>query len=199
MPPFSAGPERLMLETMLDRNRQALIDTAQELSDTDARRRLVASLTTPIGLIKHAAAAERIWFQRLLLGLDESECDGYAARDSGTFVVADGETLAAVIDEFERTSDRSRAIAADFELDDTKIHPHAGEVNLRFIYLVLIDDFARHAGHGDILREQIITLPATTPHSTIRPRPVTYSPPWRHHDYSTQPGSPLPAHPDTPD
>jgi hypothetical protein len=40
--------------------------------------RLVASLTTPIGLIKHAAVAERRWFQRILLGLDESECDGYA-------------------------------------------------------------------------------------------------------------------------
>lgn len=179
MPLITAGPERLMLETLLDRNRQALIDTAHELSDTDARRRLVASLTTPIGLIKHAAAAERIWFQRLLLGLDESECDGYAIRDEGTFVVAEGETLADVIDEFERTSDRSRAIAADFELDDTKTHPHAGDVNLRFIYLVLIDEFARHAGHGDILREQIITSPTAPPRSTTRPEPVTYSPPWR--------------------
>jgi len=46
-------------------------------------------------------------------------------------------------------------IAADFELDDTKAHPRAGDVSLRFIYLLLIEDFARHAGHGDILREQI--------------------------------------------
>ena len=61
-----------MLEHMLDRNRQALIATARGLSETDARRRLVASLTTPIGLIKHAATAERIWFQRTLLGLDLS-------------------------------------------------------------------------------------------------------------------------------
>jgi len=91
-----------MLENMLDRNRQALIDTARGLSETDARRRLVASLTTPIGLIKHAAAAERIWFQRPLLGLDESACDGHAAGGDGSFVVADGETLADVIAEFER-------------------------------------------------------------------------------------------------
>lgn len=96
MPLVTTGPERLMLNSMLDRNRRALIDTAQELSDADARRRLVASLTTPIGLIKHAAAAERIWFQRILLGLDESECDGYATPDDGTFLVADGETLADV-------------------------------------------------------------------------------------------------------
>jgi hypothetical protein len=144
-----------MLEHMLDRNRQALIDTARGLSETDARRRLVASLTTPIGLIKHAATAERNWFQRVLLGLDESECDGYATPGDGSFVVPDGETLADVIAEFERVSARSRVIAADFELDDTRTHPRAGDVSLRFIYLLLIEDFARHAGHGDILREQI--------------------------------------------
>lgn len=152
---MTTGPERLMLEHMLDRNRQALIDTVQGLSEADARRRLVASLTTPIGLIKHAATAERRWFQRVLLGLDESECDGYATPGDGSFVVVDAEKLADVINEFERASERSRVIAADFALDDTKTHPLAGEVSLRFIYLLLIEDFARHAGHGDILREQI--------------------------------------------
>lgn len=155
LPRMTTGPERLMLEHMLDRNRQALIDTVQGLSEADARRRLVASLTTPIGLIKHAATAERRWFQRVLLGLDESECDGYATPGDGSFVVVDAEKLADVINEFERASERSRVIAADFALDDTKTHPLAGEVSLRFIYLLLIEDFARHAGHGDILREQI--------------------------------------------
>jgi len=144
-----------MLEHMLDRNRQALIDTARGLSEADARRRLVISLTTPIGLIKHAATAERIWFQRTLLGLGEFECDGYATGDDGTFIVSDGETLADVIAEFERASDRSRAIAADLDLDDTRSHYRAGDVSLRFVYLLLTEDFARHAGHGDILREQI--------------------------------------------
>lgn len=144
-----------MLEHMLDRNRQALIDTARGLSEAEARRRLVVSLTTPIGLIKHAAFAERRWFQRILLGLGESECDGYAAGGDGSFVAADGETLAAVIAEFERASERSRVIAADLQLDDTKTHPGAGEVSLRFVYLLLIEEFARHAGHGDILREQM--------------------------------------------
>jgi hypothetical protein len=159
MPTMTNGPERLMLEHMLDRNRQALIDTASGLSETDARRRLVTSLTTPIGLIKHAAAAERIWFQRTLLGLSESECDGYAAADDGTFAVADSETLADVIAEFRRASDRSREIAAEFDLDDTWTHRTSDVVSLRFVYLLLIEDFARHAGHGDILREQITAAP----------------------------------------
>lgn len=148
-----------MLEYMLDRNRRALIETARGLSETDARRRLVASLTTPIGLVKHAATAERIWFQRTLLGLEESECDGYAGADDGSFAVADGETLEEVIAEFERASDRSRAIAADLDLDDNAVREPFGVVSLRFVYLLLTEDFARHAGHGDILREQITQGP----------------------------------------
>lgn len=149
------GAERALIEDMLDRNREALIATARGLSEADARRRLVTSLTTPISLIKHAAAAERIWFQRFWAGLDESECDGYSNRDEGTFTVAVDESLSDVIAEFERASGRSRTIAARFTLDDTKDNPREGTVSMRWTLLTMIEEFARHAGHGDILREQI--------------------------------------------
>lgn len=82
-----------------------------ELSDEQARRRLVSSATTPTGLIKHAAAGERIWFQHYLAGLPEAETDGYATRGAGSFAVSDDETLSDVIAEFERASARSRTIA----------------------------------------------------------------------------------------
>ncbi len=149
------GAERVVIENMLDRNREALIATARDLSEADARRRLVVSLTTPISLIKHAAAAERIWFQRFWAGLDESECDGYCRRDEGTFAVADDESLADVIAEFERASQRSREIASRFTLDDTVDIAREGTVSMRWTLLAMIEEFARHAGHGDILREQI--------------------------------------------
>ena len=153
--PITDGAERMIIENMLDLNREALIETARGLSEADARRRLVASLTTPVSLIKHAAAAERIWFQRFWAGLDESECDGYSRRDEGTFVVADDESLADVIAEFERASQRSREIVSRFDLDDTKDNPREGDVSMRWTLLTFIQEFARHAGHGDILREQI--------------------------------------------
>ncbi|WP_367185712.1 DUF664 domain-containing protein [Mycobacterium sp.] len=44
-------------------NRTELVRAVEHLSDTQAREKLVPSLTTPISLIKHCAAAERIWFQ----------------------------------------------------------------------------------------------------------------------------------------
>ncbi|SFW81465.1 DinB family protein [Amycolatopsis australiensis] len=155
LPEITTGPERLLLEAMMDRNRRAVIDTARGLSETDARKRLVTSLTTPIGLVKHAATAERRWFPLFLLGLPESECGGPTTAGDPSFVVGEDETPAGVIAEFERASARSRETAAGFDLDDTWTHPVLGEVNLRFVYLLLIEDFARHAGHGDILREQL--------------------------------------------
>ncbi|MCP2257061.1 Protein of unknown function (DUF664) [Streptoalloteichus tenebrarius] len=155
IPRITTGDERRLLEAMLDRNRAELVNTVRGLSDGDARRRLVASPTTPIGLLKHAAVAERIWFQHVLAGLPRSECDGGTTAGDASFVVADDETVADVIAEFERASERSRVIAAGFDLDHTTPHPDLGDVNLRFVYLLLTEDFARHAGHGDILREQI--------------------------------------------
>lgn len=154
IPQITTGAERRLLESMLDRNRAELINTLRGLSETEARRRLVPSMTTSIGLVKHAAFAERKWFQHILGGLPESECDG-AMVGEASFVVGDNETVADVIAEFDRASERSRVIAADFDLDDTTTHPDLGDVNLRFIYLLIMEDFARHAGHGDILREQI--------------------------------------------
>jgi hypothetical protein len=155
IPRITTGTERRLLEHMLDRNRAELVTTVRGLSEEDARRRLVASPTTPVGLLKHAAVAERIWFHQLLAGLPEGACDGGTTAGDASFVVDDNEELADVIAEFERASARSREIAAGFDLDETRKHPRVGYVNLRFIYLLAIEDFARHAGHGDILREQL--------------------------------------------
>jgi hypothetical protein len=59
--PFT-GSERQLLENTLELNRTELVRAVEHLTDTQAREKLVPSLTTPISLIKHCAAAERIWF-----------------------------------------------------------------------------------------------------------------------------------------
>src|SRR3546814_1065160 len=60
----TTGPERAMLENMVALNRESLIDSVEKLTEAEARQRLVPSLTTPLGLVNHVAAAERSWFQR---------------------------------------------------------------------------------------------------------------------------------------
>jgi hypothetical protein len=153
--PFT-GSERKLLENTLDLDRRELVRAVESLSDTQARENLVPSLTTPISLIKHCAAAERIWFQRTLAGLRIDECDGHATGGDGSFHVADGETLAEVTTEYAAACQRSNQLAADYDLDDTVEHHRVGTVSLRFIYLGMIAEVARHAGHADILVEQIM-------------------------------------------
>ncbi|OZE28283.1 mini-circle protein [Rhodococcus sp. 05-2255-1e] len=151
----STFTERESLDALLDANRRALVDRVRGLSEDEARRRLVPSLTTPISLIKHTAAAERIWFQRFWGGLDEFGCDGYASRDEGTFTVTDNETVESVIAELEAASQLSRIISSRFDLDDTTHTDDEGALSMRATLLTMIVEFARHAGHADILREQI--------------------------------------------
>jgi hypothetical protein len=152
--PFT-GTEREVLENILDLNRSQLVLAVDGLSDVQARQRRVVSLSTPVSLIKHCAAAERIWFQRTLAGMTVDECDGHATGGDGSFAVADKETLVDVISEYAAACQRSRAIAAQYPLDHVAAHHIIGAVSLRFIYTGMIAETARHAGHADILAEQI--------------------------------------------
>jgi hypothetical protein len=63
--PFT-GTERALLENTLELNRMELVRAVEHIPEAQARVKLVPSLTTPISLVKHCAAAERIWFQRTL-------------------------------------------------------------------------------------------------------------------------------------
>jgi uncharacterized damage-inducible protein DinB len=107
--PFT-GSERELFENTLDLNRRELVRAVERLSDIQARQKLVPSLTTPISLIKHCAAAERIWFQRTLAGLRIDECDGHATGGDGSFHVADNETLADVIAAYAAACQRSNEL-----------------------------------------------------------------------------------------
>jgi len=69
--------------------------------------------------------------------------------------VGQDETSADVIAEFDASCAESRRIAAGFTLDDTVPHDRLGPVSLRWIYVHMIREHARHVGHADILREQI--------------------------------------------
>jgi hypothetical protein len=117
--------------------------------DTDARRRLVPSETTLAGLLRHLAGVEDNWFQRVLAGsLPPRE------GEDTSWDVGDGDTVEALATAYETECARSRATAARYSLDDTGSHPRLGPVSLRWIYVHMIEETARHVGHADILREQ---------------------------------------------
>jgi hypothetical protein len=147
--------ERETLEGFLEYHRRVVSGKLRGLSEEDARRRLVPSLTTMLGLVSHAAAVERNWFQHYLGGTPREEITGNARGDEPSWDVGSGQTIDGVVAEFKSACAASRRIAAGFALDHTVPHDQLGRVSLRWIYLHIIREHARHIGHADILREQI--------------------------------------------
>ncbi len=146
-----ASGEREVLEAFLDHYRAVVVRKVRGVSEQDACRRWVPSSTTLAGLVKHLAAAEDQWFQQVLDRPADAPLAGSAAHKG--WDVAEDDTVEGLIAEYEATCARSRATASRFALHDTVAHARIGEVSLRWIYVHMIDETARHAGHADILRE----------------------------------------------
>lgn len=145
--------ERETLESFLDDFRDIVVRKASGLSDDHARRRLFASQTTVGGLIKHLRWAEYGWFDRVL-----SQQTGENLRTherSWEFEFLPEENLERLIVEYVQQCDQSRINAGQHSLEDLVPHARFGPVSLRWIYVHMIEETARHAGHLDILREQL--------------------------------------------
>jgi hypothetical protein len=152
----STAPERPALEAFLELYRGIVVRKATGLSDTDAGRRLVGSVTTVGGLVKHLRQVEFDWFHSVLAQRPESELPLTPLPDDPPdveFLMAPGDTLAGLLADYETACAHSRRIAAEFSLDNTVPHRRMGRVSLRWIYIHLIEETSRHAGHIDILRE----------------------------------------------
>lgn len=155
--PGSTGSERQVLEAFLDFHRQVLVSKVDGLSENEARSRLVPSKTTLAGLIKHMTWVERAWFADVLTGRKPADI-GPDGPDVGggdeSWDLAEDETVSSLVREYEQTCEQSRQTAARFALDDAVPEPDLGRVSLRWIYVHMIEETARHVGHADILREQ---------------------------------------------
>lgn len=154
----STAGERAVLESFLDHFRISACAKVTDISDEDARRRLVASETTLAGLLKHLRRVEMSWFQQVLAQVPKAELPELMALTSepdADFRVHPDETIRDLVHAYERECDASRRTAAQFTLDHVVPHPRLGAVSLRWIYVHMIEETARHVGHADILREQI--------------------------------------------
>jgi Protein of unknown function (DUF664) len=149
------GSEREQLEAFLDDNRSEVAATLDGLTEEQARRSLVPSLTTVLGLVKHAAAVERLWFQVSLLGQTRAEL-GLPEETDDSFRLTPGDSIASIAEDFAAACDESRVAAAGYGLDDLVLHNRRGPLTLRWVYVHMVEELARHAGHADILREQIL-------------------------------------------
>jgi uncharacterized damage-inducible protein DinB len=150
---LAKASERPMLEAWLDLAREAVVAKIDGMSEVDLRRRLVPSLTTVGGVVKHLRWVETGWFHQLL-GARSGDSRRAHARD-WEFTVQPDDTGASLVAAYRDACARSREAAEAYKLDDVVPHHSMGEVSVRWIFVHLIEETNRHAGQLDILREQI--------------------------------------------
>ncbi|AKK08363.1 DinB family protein [Corynebacterium testudinoris] len=147
--------ERDVLLSFLSEHRRLLRQTVLQLTDEEARRRLVPSLTTPMGLLKHAAFVENVWFVCRFGGKTRADMDIPETVDE-SFILESDDTLADLAAEHEKAIAAADRVIIQLNLDDRCIHPSMGELTLRWVLTHCIRELAQHAGHADILVEQIV-------------------------------------------
>jgi uncharacterized damage-inducible protein DinB len=148
--------ERDMLEAWLEFHRTTLLLKCEGLSDEQRKSRPVSSSQLSLhGLLRHMAEVERGWFRRTLLGQPDAPSLWYdpAVEDSEFVPLADAD-WAADLKAWQAECGASRAAAADLSLEATGLR-HGEPCSLRWIYLHMIEEYARHNGHADLLRELV--------------------------------------------
>ena len=148
-------PARAQFNAFLDEHRVALHDCLNGLTEEQARRRLVPSRTTLLGLVKHATFVEKVWFDEAISRRTRAEI-GIPATPDESFILDGGDTIASVQQAHREACEQSRIAAAPLGLDDLVHGNRRGPLPLRWVYLHMLRELAQHCGHADILREQIL-------------------------------------------
>ena len=156
-PPYLAG-DRESLDSWLDFHRATLLSKCEGLDDEQLRTRSVPpSALSLLGLVRHMTEVERNWFRRVLL--DEEVAPLYCTDDNedGDFDDVDSADVAADFTRFRTEMEHCRQVAAqNADLDAvTKGKRNGSDVSLRWIYVHMIEEYAQHNGHADLLRERI--------------------------------------------
>ena len=148
-----------MLNGWLEHHRAILLWKCDRLTDEQLRQRSVPpSSMSLLGLIRHMTDVERGWFQQVLLGEDAPDLYTKPGERDGDFNGVDKADVAAAFSAFEAECDASRrAVATASGLDAlSKERSRTGEqFSLRWIVTHMIEEYARHNGHADLLREAI--------------------------------------------
>ncbi|MEU9735306.1 DinB family protein [Streptomyces sp. NPDC048002] len=156
--PSLTADERSMLEGWLDYHRATLAGKCEGLTEAQLRTASVEpSELTLLGLVRHLAEVERYWFHEILLGEDLGVLYSSEEDRDGDFHFSDSDTWQEARDTWRAEIERARGNSAGLGLDElSKGTSRSGEAfNLRWIYTHMIEEYARHNGHADLLRERI--------------------------------------------
>jgi hypothetical protein len=148
-------PARAQFEAFLDEHRRELNGCLNGVTEEQARRSLVPSRTTLLGLVKHATFVEKVWFDEAVTCRSRDQI-GIPATPDESFILHDNDTIAAVQQAHREACQSSRRATSSLGLDDILRGNRRGPLPLRWVYLHMLRELAQHCGHADILREQLL-------------------------------------------
>ncbi|MEU3451823.1 DinB family protein [Streptomyces thermolilacinus] len=157
VPPEAHGDERGALLTFIETQRAALRRSVLGLTAEQAASRPTASELSLSGLLKHAAQAEFNWLRCAQGRAEErryTQSDGFRLTGDETIegVLAAWDAISRELEEFIRTVP---SLDDTFPLPEAPWFPKDGRVSMRWMALHLVQEFGRHAGHADIIRESL--------------------------------------------
>ncbi len=146
--------ERAMLEGWLEFHRETLVFKCEGLDDAARKSRPIGTSKLSLhGHVRHMAEVERNWFSRVL-AMDPSvpyiwlDVD----REDSELVPLENADWERDLAQWRAECGRSRQLASACRLDDTGLR-RGQPCSLRWIYTHMIEEYARHNGHADLIRE----------------------------------------------
>jgi uncharacterized damage-inducible protein DinB len=148
--------DRPMLESWLEFHRTTLLLKCEGLDDAARKARPVTTSNLSLhGLVRHMAEVERNWFRRVLLREPNTPTIWYDPEvEDSELVPLDDADWDADVATWEAECQHSREAAAARELDFQGLR-RGEEVSLRWIYVHMVEEYARHNGHADLIRELV--------------------------------------------
>lgn len=180
--------ERTTLRNYLQVQLQAIRDAAHGLTDEQARQQPLASVFSVSGVIKHCSYVLR---NRLAAAgvLDaKPSYENFMASFTASFTPDENEDLATLLEDYDRLCEQYLGLVEEVDLDQVVQVPPApwygrnepDEATMRYLVVHNLEEFARHAGHADIIREQIDGAKAAELNAAVEGRPANeFVTPWK--------------------
>jgi uncharacterized damage-inducible protein DinB len=151
------GPERVQLEAWVDFYRATLLEKCDGLNAAQLKERPVGtSSLSLLGMVRHMTFVEQVWFEKRFAGRDTVEYYKTDGDRDADFNDLDDTAVEDVFVLYGQAIQVSRDVSAGHELDEMVARVDRGrEVDLRWILIHMIEEYARHCGHADLIRELI--------------------------------------------
>jgi uncharacterized damage-inducible protein DinB len=157
--PDRLSEEKQALDEWVDFHRATLLMKCDGLTSEQLKTRSVEpSSLTLLGLVRHMSDVERGWFRRHANGEDLGFLYSTTEEPDADFLNVESADASADLAHYVAECQRCREVTAHMSLDT--VVPSRGQHpertrNVRWIYLHMIEEYARHNGHADLLRERI--------------------------------------------